>query len=73
MCKCVLDTVRNKIWARIKYQCGTVNCSTCKHSSNWSDTGIGKCNVLVALLFDIFKHGICKYHSDFNGGNLRRK
>jgi hypothetical protein len=67
----MLDTVRNRIWAKLHYQCSTTNCSTCKHSSGWSDDNDkGKCNALSGLIFNVLRHGICKLHSAFNGGNI---
>jgi hypothetical protein len=68
----MLDTVRGRIWARIRYQHIQTNCSNCAHSKDWSETGVGKCTVLSGLLFDIFKFGICKLHSAFNGGNVHK-
>lgn len=68
----MLDTVRNKVWLKVRYQCSTTNCSNCKHSSNWSnDSDRGDCSVLVGLVFNVLRHGICRLHSAFNGGNVK--
>ena len=67
----MLDTVRNKIWARLRYQCKSTNCGNCTHSGEWADN-LGKCGVLVGLAFDVIRDGICKLHSAFNGGNIKR-
>jgi hypothetical protein len=70
----MLDSIRNKIWHRVKYVITPLNCQNCAHANKdaWiEDDNKGICTYLVGLPFMILKEGICKYHSAFNGSNIK--
>lgn len=53
-------------WALINYQPSSTNCGTCDRSSSFDDkNNMGDCNLMVGKTFSIFRHGICRYHSEF--------
>jgi hypothetical protein len=48
-----------------------LNCGNCDHSGEWlGDKGI--CTIISGYLFYVARTAICKFHSAFGGGNLRR-
>ena len=67
--------LRNIIWAKIHYTTDIITCSICAHANKdkWSNDS-GECNLLAGQLpFFILRNGVCKYHSFFGGGNIKRK
>jgi hypothetical protein len=70
----MLDSVRNKVWHRLRYTIAPLSCFNCAHADKKSwvdDDNKGICTYLVGLPFVIFKYGICKFHSAFNGSNIK--
>lgn len=67
------DLVQSELRKAMRYQCSTTNCSTCSHSGGWNESNDkGVCNAVAGFLVNILRYGICKLHSAFNGGNLKR-
>ena len=67
-------SVTTKMWRRVSYCPGTTNCGNCTHASknvSWPGDN-GWCTVLAMLPFKVLRYGICKYHSNFGGGNIER-
>lgn len=63
----------SKIWRIINFNVGTTNCFNCDHSNkdSWDDDK-GICDLISGLPFAINKFGICRFHSGFGGGNIKR-
>jgi hypothetical protein len=62
-----------QFWQRIRYSPSTTNCGNCSHADKHQWVGDnGVCNLFAALSFKVLRHGICKLHSAFNGGNIKR-
>jgi hypothetical protein len=68
-----LATLRHKLWSAVKYSTFPQCCGNCKHADgiDW-DNKDNECGVLAGLKFPIVENGICKLHSSFNGGNIKR-
>jgi hypothetical protein len=70
----MLDSIRNKIWHRLRYTTKPLSCYNCAHSDKraWVDSEYtGICDYLAKLPFIVFKYGICKYHSHFNNDHIK--
>lgn len=67
----LIDYRRRRVCSQLKYHMKLLNCGNCDHSGEWlGDKGI--CTIISGYLFYVARTAICKFHSAFGGGNLRR-
>jgi hypothetical protein len=62
-----MNLVIDKIREKIRYQGKSTNCGNCLNASKEWNMNMGKCKVVPGISFTIFKEGVCKLHSSFNG------
>jgi hypothetical protein len=61
-----------KIKEIIRFNSGTLNCSSCDHADKdkWVDDD-GICGLVSGINISMQRHDICKRHSHFNGKNIK--